>query len=318
MTEIAVVEGDGIGKEVIPVAVESLKILRPDLDFFPVTVGYERWKITGTAISDEDITLLKRADAILFGAVTTPPFKEYYSVVIKIRKSLDLYANVRPVKTDNVDIIIVRENTEGLYSGIEWEEEDRSCTLRVITRKGATRIARFACNIVSSRKLLTIGHKANVMKSDYFFLTICRNMAGSMNVPVNDQFIDSLALNLLLQPRKYDVILTTNMFGDILSDIAAFHTNGLGMTPSANIGDNHALFEPVHGSAPDIAGKGIANPVAALRSAVLMLEYLKDFESAKKLDSAIGHTISSGVKTPDIGGNATTDSFAHSLLKELS
>ncbi len=307
MTAIAVVEGDGIGQEVIPVAQDILALLHQEYEFYAVAVGYGKWQKTGTACTTDDISLLRDADAILFGAVTTPPASDYRSVVLQIRKELDLYANLRPIQGEGVDIIVVRENTEGLYSGIEWQEEDRASTLRVITRKGSERIARTACQIARERKNhLTIGNKANVIKSDVFFRDICMDIADEEGVSYTTAFIDSLTLDVLMHPERYDVIVTTNIFGDILSDAAAYLVGGLGMLPSANIGNRHALFEPVHGSAPDIAGQGIANPVAAIRSAAMLLSHIGDTQGAALIDDALHLTAEAGITTPDTGGTAST------------
>ncbi|HDR73765.1 MAG TPA: isocitrate/isopropylmalate dehydrogenase family protein [Methanoculleus sp.] len=313
--KVAVVEGDGIGREVIPVARDVLACVRPDIEFFEVELGYARWERTGTAYDDADLHDLKSADAILFGAVTTPPDPDYRSVLLQLRKGLDLYANLRPVKGEGFDILIVRENTEGLYSGIEWTEADRACTLRVITRRGSRRIARFAC--ARTRSHLTVGNKANVLKSDVLFRDICLEEAARAGVPCTTQFIDSFALDILMHPSRYDCIVTTNIFGDILSDVAAFLVGGLGLLPSANIGDRHALFEPVHGSAPDIAGRNIANPIAAVRSAALLLEHIGEPEAAAQVEGAIKKTIAAGITTPDMGGSATTGSFGSALLANL-
>ena len=258
MTRIAIVEGDGIGHEVIPAAQKVLAVLHPEYEYFPVEVGYHRWEQTGCPCADRDIAMLKTADAILFGAVTTPPMKDYQSVVLRIRKALDLYANLRPVKSDGFDIMIVRENTEGMYSGIEEIGPDRATTLRVVTRAGTERIVRAAIRLARQRKgKLTIGHKANVLKSDVLFRDICIAEAKKAGVSYNEKFIDALGLDVLQHPQAYDVIVTTNIFGDILSDVASYLVGGLGLVPSANIGDRYALFEPVHGSAPDIAGKNM-------------------------------------------------------------
>jgi len=314
---IAVVEGDGIGREVIPVAQAVLETVRPDLEFLPVEIGYGRWERTGSAISDDEIAALKFSDAVLFGAITTPPSPEYRSCVVAIRKALDLYANIRPVKGPGVDIVIVRENTEGLYSGIEKIDEDSATTLRVLTRAGCERIARYACGIAGRRKFLTIGHKANVIKADVLFRDVCIAEAKHVGIPWNDRYIDALCLDLLLHPAAYDVIVTENMFGDILSDAAAYLVGGLGMLPSANIGEQNALFEPVHGSAPDIAGKNIANPVAAIRSAAMLLDYIGDPSSARRVDTAVDLLMKKGVKTRDLGGSAGTWEFGEALIGSL-
>jgi len=313
---IAVVPGDGIGQEVIPIASEILRHLHPEYEFFPVEVGYERWKRTGEAMGEDELGLLKSADVILFGAVTTPPSPDYRSVVVRIRKELDLFANVRPVKGEGFDITVVRENLEGLYSGIEEVGEYKATTLRLLTRRECERIARFACSITGLRTL-TIGHKANVLKSDVFFREICLHEASVAGVNCNERFIDALCLDVLLHPTSYDVIVTTNMFGDILSDVAAYLVGGLGMLPSANIGEQYALFEPVHGSAPDIAGKGVANPVAALRSAALLLRYAGDISGSDAVEQAIQRVFSKGVRTHDLGGSAGTKEFGDAVINEL-
>jgi methanogen homoisocitrate dehydrogenase len=314
---IAVVEGDGIGQEVIPVAREILGAVRPDLEFFPVEVGYGRWERTGEAITSADIGTMKEADAVLFGAVTTPPDPTYRSVVVRMRKDLDLYANVRPVKGNAADIVIVRENTEGLYSGIEEVGPDRATTLRLITRKGSERIARFACSLAKGRRHLTIGHKANVLKADTLFRDICISISKETGVTFQEKFIDALCLDVLQHPRDYDVIVTENMFGDILSDVAAYLVGGLGMLPSGNIGNRHALFEPVHGSAPKHAGKNTANPIAAIRSGAMLLEHLGDRENAFRIEGAVERTLASGLKTRDLGGKAGTSEMGKAILAAL-
>lgn len=315
--KIAVVEGDGIGHEVIPVARQVLEMLWPDADFFEVEMGYSKWERTGIACSDDNITDLKSADAILFGAITTPPDPDYRSVLLRIRQELDLYANQRPVKGHNFDIVIVRENTEGLYSGIEWTEPDRACTVRVVSRKGSRRIALFACNLTKSRSHLTVGNKANVIKSDTLFREICLEEAAIAGIRCSTQYIDALALDMLMCPKKYDVIVTTNIFGDIISDVAAYLVGGLGLLPSANIGDKYALFEPVHGSAPDIAGKNIANPIAAVRSAALLMEHFDEHRAAGLVEEAISKTLAEGIVPPDMGGSAGTDIFGSALISSF-
>ncbi|MGA2918046.1 isocitrate/isopropylmalate dehydrogenase family protein [Methanoregula sp.] len=318
MTTIAIVEGDGIGHEVIPVARSVLEALHPAYEFLPVDVGYGMWERTGCPCADKEIDALKTADAILFGAVTTPPMKDYQSVVLRIRKALDLYANLRPVQGDGFDIMIVRENTEGLYSGIEESGPDRATTLRVVTRKGTERIVRSAIRLAQQRSgRLTIGHKANVLKSDVLFRDICTSEARSAGITFNDKYIDALALDLLQHPAAYDVVVTTNIFGDILSDVASYLVGGLGLAPSANIGDRYALFEPVHGSAPDIAGRNIANPIAAIRSAVMLLDYLGDKDGACRVEIAIGTVISQGIRTRDLGGLAGTREFGDAVIRVI-
>jgi methanogen homoisocitrate dehydrogenase len=318
MTRIAIVEGDGIGHEVIPVAKSALELLHPEYEFFSVDVGYHRWEQTGCPCADHDIAELKTADAILFGAITTPPMKDYQSVVLRLRKALDLYANLRPVKGNGFDIMIVRENTEGLYSGIEEVSTDRATTLRVVSRQGTERIVRAAIQLSLRRSSrLTIGHKANVLKSDVLFRDICLAEAKAAGVSCNDKYIDALALDILQHPASYDVVVTTNIFGDILSDVASYLVGGLGLVPSANIGDHHALFEPVHGSAPDIAGKNIANPIAALRSAGMLLAYCGDTRGLDQIEEAIQEVLAEGILTRDLGGSAGTREFGDAVLHRL-
>jgi len=318
MTRIAIVEGDGIGHEVIPVARRVLELLHPEYEYFNVDVGYGEWERTGCPCTDPDIAELKTADAILFGAITTPPMKDYQSVVLRIRKALDLYANLRPVKNDRFDIMIVRENTEGLYSAIEELTPDRATTLRVVSRKGTERIVRKAIDLARQRNgMLTIGHKANVIKSDVFFRDICLTEAKAAGIACNDKFIDALSLDLLQHPENYSVVVTTNMFGDILSDVAAYLVGGLGLVPSANIGDRYALFEPVHGSAPDIAGKNIANPVAAVRSVSLLLDHLGDLSAAASVEAAVRQVLKEGICTRDMGGSTGTREFGDALVQAL-
>ena len=250
---IAVSKGDGIGPEVIPEAQKILEHFLTDADFFEVELGLAKWEKTGSACSSEDIRELKGADAILFGAVTTPPDPNYRSVLLQIRHELDLYANLRPIRTlpssgqgSPVDMMIVRENTEGLYSGIEEIGEERSTTLRVVTKAGSRRIAEKACSLILERNPdhpLVIGYKGNVLKSDLLFRDTCKEVAESYGIQTKAVFIDALCLDVLQHPKNYDVIITTNMFGDILRDACGYLTEGLGMLPSANIGDMHAFFE---------------------------------------------------------------------------
>jgi len=317
---IAVVKGDGVGEEVIPIAVKVLEHYIPNAEYFDVELGYNKWKRTGNACDDDDIEKLKEADSILFGAITTPPDPNYKSVLLRIRHELELYANIRPVYGDGFKITVVRENSEGLYSGIETIGPDRSTTLRVVTREASERIAVCACDILLKdfkNGTLTIGNKANVLKSDVLFRDTCIEVAERMGVPYRASYIDSLTFDAIYNPKKYDVIVTTNLFGDILSDALGNLVGGLGMLPSANIGKRYSFFEPVHGSAPDIAGRGIANPVAAIRSAGMLLEHVAGIECLKDIEKAIKDTISSGIRTPDLGGHSNTESFGNKIINKL-
>ncbi|NLO29342.1 MAG: NAD-dependent isocitrate dehydrogenase [Methanosarcina mazei] len=324
---LAVIEGDGIGREVIPAAVEVLDAFGLEFEKVPLEIGYARWERTGTAMSEEDVDTIKSCDAVLFGAVTTVPDPGYKSVLLTIRKELDLYANVRPVKPlsgvvgvsgrSDFDFIIVRENTEGLYSGIEEIGHDLSWTKRVITRKGSERIAEYACELAKKRSgKLTIVHKSNVLKSDKLFLDVCRDIASSYGVEYGDMLVDSMAYSLMMHPEKYDVVVTTNLFGDILSDMCAALVGSLGLVPSANIGKKYAFFEPVHGSAPDIAGKGISNPLAAILCVKMLLEWMGKPE-ARLIDAAIADLLQKKIITPDLGGRASTAEVGNAVAKYI-
>jgi len=321
----AVIPGDGIGMEVLPAALSVLDAFGLDIEKVPLEIGYGKWKKKGNAINDDDMEIIKQCDCVLFGAITTPPDPDYKSVLVRMRKELDLYANIRPftpletVKlpcAKKFDFVIVRENTEGMYSGVEELHEDVAYTTRVITRKGSTRIAEKACKIANNRKKqLTIVHKSNVLKSDFFFRDICTGVAKKNGVAYNEMLVDAMAYDLILHPERFDVIVTTNLFGDILSDEAAAMAGGLGLCPSANIGDKYALFEPIHGSAPDIAGKGIANPIAAILSIKMMLEWAGYEKEAKAITRAVNGVLGDSIVTPDLGGSYSTFDVASAITK---
>ena len=328
--KVAVIEGDGIGKEVIPAAVDVLNAVNLDFEQVPVEVGYGKWERTGLAMDDADLELMRSCDCILFGAITTPNDPNYQSVLLRIRQELDLYANIRPFRPLGItmdipykpakpfDIIIVRENTEGLYAGIEDVNQNRACSTRVVTRKGCLRIAKTACKLAKGRgNSITIVHKANVLKSCGFFRELCIEVANENGVRYNEMLVDAMAYSLVLNPERYDVIVTTNLFGDILSDLCAALVGSLGLCPSANIGDKYALFEPVHGSAPDIAGKGIANPLAAILSAKMMLEWAGEFEKAELVQSAVDNVLQKGLRTVDLGGSASTNDMTKAIVEYI-
>lgn len=315
--KIAVIAGDGIGPDVVASALEVLDAAGARFERVPLEIGLSRWKKTGQAMSDGDLETIRQCDCVFLGAISTPPDPSYRSVLLRIRKELDLYANIRPIKSDNLDFIIVRENTEGLYSGLEEIGADESRTIRVITRRGSERIAEKACDQAAGRRILTIVHKSNVLRSDRLFLQCCRDVAIRRSVPFEEMLVDSAAYNLALNPQRFDVIVTTNLFGDILSDLAAGVIGSLGLCASANIGKSHALFEPIHGSAPDIAGKGIANPVGAIRSAVMMMQWLGEQEIARKIEAAVQMALASDVKTPDLGGCGSTRDVTQAVVRHL-
>jgi isopropylmalate/isohomocitrate dehydrogenase-like protein len=329
MYRIAVIPGDGIGNPVVTEAVRVLESTGLDFDFRYFEVGYEIFKKFGTSVPQNVLFKIKETQACLFGATTTPVDVEgYRSAVVTLRKALDLYANVRPAKSypiqgnvRNVDLVIVRENTEGLYSGIEFELEDSAFTLRMITRRACQRIARFAFSLAMKRsKKVTLVTKANVLrKSCGLFREVSLHVAKDFpEVELNELFVDVAAMNLILKPQVFDVILTSNLFGDILSDEAAGLVGGLGIAASANIGDDYALFEPVHGSAPDIVGKGIANPVAAILSAKMMLDYLGENKWAEYVENAVLTLLREGKHlTPDLGGSSTTSEVTEAIIDAL-
>ncbi|WP_440953739.1 isocitrate/isopropylmalate family dehydrogenase [Methanococcoides sp. FTZ1] len=325
---VAVVEGDGIGREVIPAAVEVLDVFGLPIEKVPLELGYGKWEKCGVAIDDNDLDVLKSCDCVLFGAITTPPDPNYKSVLLTIRKELDMYANIRPIKPlpgvtgvtgrSDFDFVIVRENTEGMYSSIEEFHEDVSYTKRVVSRKGSERIARTACRLAKERRnYLTIVHKSNVLKSDNMFLNTCHEVAESENVEYRDMLVDAMAYSLMKYPERYDVVVTTNLFGDILSDMSAALVGSLGLAPSANIGEKYAFFEPVHGSGPDIAGKGIANPIAAILSMKMMLEWMGYQKEADIVEEAVGRCILENITTPDLGGNASTIEVGRAIADQV-
>ena len=329
MYRIAVVPGDGIGKTVVPAAVRVLESTGLKFDFQHLEAGYEVFKKVGTPVPEELISRIKETQACLFGATTTPVgVPGYRSAVVTLRKALGLYANVRPARSypiqrcrKDVDLVVVRENTEGLYSGIEFELEGSAFTIRVITRKASKKIARFAFDLaMKRRKKVTIVTKANIMrKTCGLFRDVSLLVAKDYpEVRVDELFVDVAAMNLVLKPQVFDVILTSNMFGDILSDEAAGLVGGLGMAPSASIGTEYALFEPIHGSAPDIAGKGIANPMAAILSAKMMLDYLGESRLAERVEEAVETVLKEGnILTPDLGGSSTTSEVTEAIIDAL-
>jgi methanogen homoisocitrate dehydrogenase len=323
--KIAIVPGDGIGQEVMHAALSVLDAFGLNIQKVPFEIGFCKWEKTGSAITNDDLRLIKECDCVLFGAITTPPDPNYKSVLLRIRKDLDLYANIRPFKplrnvhlpcSGKFDFVIVRENTEGMYSGMEELHKDVAYTTRIITRKGSERIAEQACRIAQQRKnIVTIVHKANVLKSDSFFRDVCIGVAKKNGVHYHEMLVDAMAYDIIMHPGKYDVVVTTNLFGDILSDEAAALVGGLGLCPSANIGDKYAFFEPIHGSAPDIAGKGIANPLAAILSVKMMLEWAGHDEEAKTIEKAVNSVLEGGIVTPDLGGSYSTLDVSSAIIK---
>jgi len=314
----ALIPGDGIGPEVVESALEVLEAAGASFEPVRLEIGLGRWKRTGQAMSDGDMETIKECECILFGAITTPSDPNYRSVLLRIRRELDLYANIRPFRSRDLDLLIVRENTEGLYSGLEELGEEESRTVRIITRRGSERIAEKACDLAAGRKKLTIIHKSNVLKSDLLFLESCRRTAERRAVAYEDMLVDAAAYNLVRNPRRFDLMVTTNLFGDILSDEAAGILGSLGLCASANLGRSMALFEPIHGSAPDIAGQGIANPIGAIRSAAMMMEWLGEQDTARRMEEAVQKCLEAAVLTPDLGGSFRTEDVTQAVRGYLS
>ncbi len=327
--KIAVIPGPGIGGEVLPEAVRLLESTDLTFDFSYMEVGYEVFKKTGTTVPDDVLARIRKTQACLFGATATPVgVPGYKSAIITLRRALGLYANIRPAKSypiqksmRDVDLVIVRENTEGLYSSMEFELADSAYSIRVITRKASQRIARFAFDLaMKRRKKVTVVTKANVLRlSDGLFLEVSRKVAEDYpKVKVEEAFVDVTAMRLILKPHIFDVIVTSNLFGDILSDEAAGLVGGLGLAPSANIGADYGLFEPVHGSAPRLAGKNIANPMAAIMASRMMLNYLGENRWAEHIENAILTVLEEGkVLTPDLGGSSSTKQVTDAIINAL-
>lgn len=298
---IAVLCGDGVGQEVIPAAVSVLEAMNLPLEFQYADAGFATFEKVGSALPDDTLKLCETSDAILFGATQSPMSKVegYASPILTLRKHFNLYANLRPAVDDNTDMLIVRENTEGLYSKVEHVSDDgqRAVTERIITAEATRRIVTLAAEqAMSRRKQLTIVHKANVLKATCgLFREVALDVTQKYpQLTVNEVLVDACAMIMAMDTTRFDVIVTSNLFGDILSDLAAGLTGGPGLAPSANVGEGVPLFEPVHGSAPDIAGQGIADPRAAILSAALMLGELDYQDEAVHLTSVVRNTSHTG------------------------
>lgn len=325
--QIAVIPGDGIGKEVMEATISVLDELNIDFDYVYGIAGDECNEEHGTPLPQETIDIIRDSDACLFGAAG----ETAADVIVKIRQEMKMFANLRPVKSypntksifENVDFMIVRENTEGLYiANREEESEDGAIAKRIITREAEERIINYAFQYAkdNNRTKVTAVHKANVLKkTDGLFKKIFYEVAEKYpDIDTEDFYVDATAMYLVTQPQEFQVIVTTNLFGDILSDEGAGLVGGLGLTPSANIGADGALFEPVHGSAPDIAGQQKANPIAMMLSAIMMLRYLGENEAANKFDAAILKVLNEGkTLTSDLGGSSTTIEVAQAIKDSL-
>lgn len=328
MYRVTLIPGDGIGSEVSKAMKKVVEATGVKIEWEEVNAGegvIEKYK---TPIPKYVIDSIKKNKVAIKGPITTPVGQGFRSVNVTLRQELDLYVNLRPIKSfkgiksryENIDLVIVRENTEDLYAGIEHRIGDFAAeTIKIITKGASERIVEFACDYVekNNRKKLTAVHKANIMKlSDGLFLDTFKEVVENRGVDYDDLIVDAAAMNLVLNPEKYDVMVMPNLYGDILSDLGAGLVGGLGIIPSANIGKNCAIFEAVHGSAPQIAGKGIANPTAIIQSAVMMLKYIGEYEAGLKIEKALEKVFEKGEKlTEDLGGNSTTDEFADEVCK---
>jgi isocitrate dehydrogenase (NAD+) len=328
---ITLIPGDGIGPEVASNVVRIIDASGADITWETHYAGAQALEKFGNTLPTELLESIKRNKVALKGPVTTPVGKGFASVNVGLRKTLDLYANLRPVRAlpnvpcryPELDLVIVRENTESLYAGIEHIVVPGVVeSIKIITEKASTRIARFALEYSrrEGREKVTAIHKANIMKlSDGLFLDCFRNVAKDFpDVEADDKIIDNACMQLVMRPEQFDVMLLENLYGDIVSDLCAGLVGGLGLVPGANIGELGAVFESVHGSAPDIAGQGIANPTALLQSGILMLRYLEERDAAEKIENAMLQVFSEGkVRTRDIGGTAKTAEFANEIISKM-
>ena len=329
--------GDGIGPELSDSAISVLNTIQEkyglEFEISKLIAGDKALEQTGNALPDDVVETIKNSDVCL----KAPVGESAADVIVVLRRMLDLYANIRPSKSyphmpalrDDIDMVIVRENTEDLYTGKEFSLGDSAVALRIISESASKRIAKYAFETARQRnsmKKVTCVHKSNVMRvTDGLFAKACTDVSKDYpDIKFEEMYVDACAMNLIRQPEKFDVVVTTNLFGDILSDESSQVVGGLGMAPAANLGDDFALFEPVHGAAFDIAGQNIANPSSFLLSIKMMLDWLgakhndqKCFEMAKKLESTIFDLVKSGIKTKDIGGDKTTTEFTKQITDNL-
>ncbi len=321
---ITLIEGDGIGKEVAHSARRVLEATGLSLAFETFEAGGETLKKTGELIPGALIESLDRTRLALKGPITTPVGGGFTSVNVALRKRFDLYANIRPIRNvpGDIDMIIFRENTEGLYGGVERiVSPDRVEAVKVVTRKASKRILfkAFESARILKKSKVTVVHKANILKySDGLFLKIARETAGDFGIPLEEVIVDNMCLQMVMRPQAFGIIVTMNLYGDILSDLGAGLVGGLGLVPSGNIGDEGAIFEAVHGSAPDIAGRGIANPVAMIRSGALLLRHVGEEEKAGAIEKAVNRILARGrVRTPDLGGRDTTLAMEKAIIAAM-
>ncbi len=336
-TRITLIRGDGIGPEITDAVVRVLETAGTAIEWDEQLGGVTALEETGTPLPDATVESMRQTRLALKGPLTTPVGTGFRSVNVALRREFDLFANVRPAKTivpggryEDVDIVLVRENTEGLYVGFETlipiagDPRAVAQSTAIVTRHGCERAIRFAMEYAVSRgrRKVTICHKANILKAvSGLFLDVGREVAQDYRdrLEVDDVIIDAAAMKLVLDPSQFDVIVTTNMFGDILSDEIAGLVGGLGLAPGANIGERAAMFEAVHGSAPDIAGKGVANPTALLLAACMMLDHIDQGATATRIRGAVEKTVRAGsALTPDLGGHASTTEFTDAVLRHLT
>ena len=322
--EIAVIEGDGIGKEVVPAAVEVLDAVA-DFEYVHAEAGDAVAERTGDPLPSETYETVANADATLFGAAG----ETAADVILPLREAVGSFVNVRPARAypgvdalrPETDVVFLRENTEGVYAGHEDRlSEDLSTLTRVVTTSASERLAAFACDYVEERDLggFHVAHKANVMReTDGRFRDAVVRVADERGVGTEEVLMDAFATHLPLTPERFDVVVCPNLAGDVLSDLAAGLVGGLGLLPSANIGPENALFEPVHGTAPDIAGEGVANPAAAMLSAAMLLEHLGYDEAGASVRDAVESVLSDGPRTPDLGGDGSTAAVTEAVLDRL-
>jgi isocitrate dehydrogenase (NAD+) len=328
---VTLIPGDGIGPEVSEAVLRIVAASGVEIEWEKFVVGTRAQESLGSSLPDNVIESIRRNGVALKGPVATAMGTGFQSVTVRLRKALDLYANLRPVRKlpgvesrfGDVDLIIVRENTEDLYAGLEHEVVPGVVeSLKIITEKASTRIAAFAFDYAKTfgRKKVTAVHKANIMKkSDGLFLECFRRVAANYSTIQRDEMVvDNVCMQLVMNPHQFDVLVTENLYGDIISDLAAGLVGGLGVVPSANLGEKAALFEAVHGTAPDIAGKNIANPTALLLSAVMMLQHLGERLAAERIEAALNKVLERAEKaTRDIGGKASTTDFTDAIIAAL-
>lgn len=329
--KLTLIPGDGIGPEVAKPTLKIIKAAGVKIEWETHLAGAEALKKHGTTIPKQLMDSFEKNRVALKGPVTTPVGEGFTSVNVALRQTFNLYANLRPIKNlpgvkaryQGIDLIVVRENTEGLYSGIEHEVIPGVVeSLKIMTEKACTKIAKFAFDFArrNGRKKVAAVHKANIMKlSDGLFLDCARKVAASnKTIGFSDVIVDNACLQLVIDPWKFDVLLMENLYGDIVSDLAAGLVGGLGVVPGANLGDGHALFETVHGSAPDIKGKNIANPCAMIQAAVMMLRHLGEKAAANRIALALERVLMRGeILTADLGGTASTKRFGDAIVREI-